>query len=362
MWVTVVALLPLFLVVKAHSCHGGGKDGIATLKDHSCPANAYKYGSSGFVKSAISGSGSPERLPLGLFDNRSTYMFRVENGLSPGQTVHISGKTSKEFRPFAINFLLGKPVLNEGNYAVGTVANHIKNTIAFQLRVEKRRIITNFLMDGKVQEGKGSIKGYLIPLKPGQQFDIRIKLNLYAFEIYLNGRLTDDMYHVTRHCAITYINVDGDVELTDLHLDNESNKTILKTPFEAAIPGGHLNIGDRVTVYGRLTNNWFNINFVDAKNNRVFHFNPRKDWKAIILNTERNQQFNFQKEENKPGFPFDSKKEFKIEFVNEKAGIAIYIDGVYLTTYAHRVNGKTDYKKLTMFQDIEVHRVEICKA
>ena len=92
------------------------------------------------------------------------------------------------------------------------------------------------------------------------------------------------------------------------------------------------------TVSGRI---WFNLT-QDSKNIPL-HFNPRFDWKTLILNTM--EEGSWGKEEKPSGYDFTPEIKTKVTIYANKDNFNILINDKYFYEYKYRTLNATTVKK-----------------
>lgn len=132
-------------------------------------------------------------------------------------------------------------------------------------------------------------------------------------------------------------------------------------PFETQFPSNHLQSGDRIIVYGMPKGKRFEVNFIGANNDILFHFNVRFDESAVVRNAQIGGTWG--NEEREGGFPFEKEKTFDLVIVNEPYSIQIFVDNKRYGSFAHRTsNPGTDYVGITVAGDLELTGLEFSHA
>lgn len=110
-------------------------------------------------------------------------------------------------------------------------------------------------------------------------------------------------------------------------------------------------------VYGTPTGNRFEINFVAANGNILFHFNPRIDEGVVVRNSEVGSEW--QKEEREGGNPFKKGTAFDLVIVNEPYSIQVFVDNKRFATFAHRTGSPShDYAICRIDGELELTGLE----
>ncbi|XP_046822778.1 uncharacterized protein LOC124425847 [Vespa crabro] len=134
------------------------------------------------------------------------YVGAVENGLVPGKMVRIRGKVPENAIRFAINYQLG-PVLNPRD----DIAIHISPR--FSDGVITRNHIESMAWGANENEGPMCIQ-------PGQEFEIIILCDHLNYKIAINGRHFAEFAHRLPYQKVTYLVIDGDVEIFSIIYEN----------------------------------------------------------------------------------------------------------------------------------------------
>ncbi|EYC23917.1 hypothetical protein Y032_0014g2212 [Ancylostoma ceylanicum] len=123
----------------------------------------------------------------------------AEHGLIPGKTLVIYGTPEKKAKKFNVNLLKKN----------GDIALH------FNPRFDEKCVIRNSLVNGEwgneEREGKN-------PFERGVGFDLEIKNEEYAFQIFVNGERFASYAHRIDPHEIGGLQIQGDVELTGIQI------------------------------------------------------------------------------------------------------------------------------------------------
>uniref|UniRef100_A0A7E4VE67 Galectin n=1 Tax=Panagrellus redivivus TaxID=6233 RepID=A0A7E4VE67_PANRE len=155
-----------------------------------------------------------------------------------------------------------------------------------------------------------------MPVQPGQPFDIRIRILEGKYKILFNGKKVSDFKIRISISAIDYVSAKGDIKLTEFRVSGR----IFERPLDIAFLGGHLNLNDKIIIYGRPTGDGFAVNLID-KNKEIAMFNARSDGKKVVHNCGEIGKFVFDYRESHRYFPFDNETEFKLELINAANGL-----------------------------------------
>jgi len=267
------------------------------------------------------------------------YTSKLLNKIEPGQTLVVHGQVLTGANRFAIN-LLNDCV--EINPHMGSVPLHI------DIRFDEGKIVLNSFLGsewGKEERHKN-------PFSPEQPFDVRIRVHDDKFEISANHVHIADFKHRQGYDTIDHLQVVGDVTLTGVHWGGR----YFQVPLETSFHGHALRPGQKVYIYG-IPKGDFNVNFVGATDDMLFHFNPRFSETQVVRNSQINGDWGNEEREGK--FPFKKNVSFDLAIHNEPYSIQVYLNGEHYCSYAHRANPSGDYKSLKINGELEVTGVEI---
>jgi hypothetical protein len=193
------------------------------------------------------------------------FVSKLTQTLTAGQTLFVHGRINDGANGFQINLLAGSPMIDEH---LGSVALHING------RISEGKFVFNSLQSGSWgKEERESMK-----YKPGDTFDIRIRVHDDKFEILSEQKEIHEFKHRVPLNAIDYLNIDGDISLSGVHWGGR----YFELPYTTGFPNGHIRAGDRILVYGIPKGN-FSINLLGRDDSNLFHFNPRFNEKAVIM-------------------------------------------------------------------------------
>ncbi|KAF7394783.1 hypothetical protein HZH66_007957 [Vespula vulgaris] len=134
------------------------------------------------------------------------YVGAVENGLVPGKMVRIRGKVPANAVRFAVNYQLG-PILNPRD----DIAIHISPR--FSDGVITRNHIESMTWGANENEGP-------LCIQPGQEFEMIILCDHLNYKIAINGRHFAEFAHRLPYQKVTYLVIDGDVEVSSIIYEN----------------------------------------------------------------------------------------------------------------------------------------------
>uniref|UniRef100_A0A7E4VE38 Galectin n=1 Tax=Panagrellus redivivus TaxID=6233 RepID=A0A7E4VE38_PANRE len=275
------------------------------------------------------------------------YVFHLAKEFTIGQTIYINGiidNNSEKEQTFTVNLIGGSTIMD---FKRGAVPLHL----SFDLNNNKTTYAT-------LQYGKwGQKQETSVPFKLGKPFDIRIRAVYNKFEIYFNGKLFNKFKYslLLPLEIIEYVTVDGDVKVTEMRVGGR----VFHTPFQANFPGGSLNVGDSIIIYGSTTGNTFQVKLLDHKGKPALSLNPTFD-KKLLAQHGRNGTAALRLEDEDGSTTFGSDKEFFVDLRNFKEGIFVFINRQYIMTYPHKGDASIDYAGIVIEKDVDVHAFEVC--
>ncbi|KAK2575746.1 hypothetical protein KPH14_003636 [Odynerus spinipes] len=134
------------------------------------------------------------------------YVGAVEGGLVPGKMVRIRGKVPINAVRFAVNYQLG-PGLNPRD----DIAVHISPR--FPEGVITRNHIESMAWGANEDEGP-------MLIQPDQEFEMIILCDHSSYKIAINGRHFAEFAHRLPYQKVTYLVIDGDVEVYSISYEN----------------------------------------------------------------------------------------------------------------------------------------------
>ncbi|VDM43141.1 unnamed protein product [Toxocara canis] len=267
------------------------------------------------------------------------YVSRLTQKLQPGQTLVIHGTVNNDAKRFEVNLLSGSSEIGSNSQ----VMLHVS------VRFDEGKVVFNSMENGTW----GKEERVSNPFKPGQEFDLRIRIHEDKFEISANHKEIHEFKFRLPYSSIEYFVVRGDVKLKGVHWGGR----YYTLPFETQFEDGHLASGQRVYVYGTPKGERFNIDFIARNGDILFHFNPRFKEKKVVRNAEIGKAWGA--EEREGPFPFKKDIGFDLVFLNEPYSIQIFHDGERMGTFAHRTkNPGEDYIGLRVAGDLELTGLE----
>lgn len=250
---------------------------------------------------------------------------KLDRQIEPGQLVIIRGRVLEadpETDPrLTINFA------SSGNgYDAATIPLHV----AF--RFSEKAVVLNTKSDNEwAKEQRKSL-----PVKLGEEFDIRIRIHGDKYELMVNHKDFAAYDHIKPVTQVSHIFIDGPIVL---HAVNWGGK-YYSVPYESGINSG-FGPGKRLFVSGvpEKKGNRFNINLLNGNGDVALHFNPRFDEKCVVRNTKKDGEWGKEEREGK----FELKKDHAVDvmIVNEQYSYQIYINNEQFCAYAHRVDPHT---------------------
>jgi len=284
------------------------------------------------------------------------YLSRLEAGanvISPGQSVLVRGYINTKKSTFDISLGTGPRV--DGN-------DRDDILLFISTNVNNGTVTLNSLTNNQWQK-EVKLKH---TFKVGPTFEYRIRAHEDRYEIFADRHHLVDFPYRQSLSQLSHIYVTGEVELCYVTWEGK----YYNVPYEATIQSrntpnsaDNFKLGQRLNVTGQWVANKqtkkpaqrFSINLY-AGNDIAFHFQPRFSEKAVIRNSQVDN--NWQKEEKKGGFPFDRTRNFDVTLICEEKGFKCIVDGVDFCTFNHRLTTRP-IDRILIDGDIDLHAVHL---
>ncbi|KAK0401641.1 hypothetical protein QR680_015891 [Steinernema hermaphroditum] len=221
----------------------------------------------------------------------------LKQQIRPGETVKFNGRVHENAKRFDVNFAYNYDSYNTQN---NLIILHIS------VRFDEKKIVFNTHSNGEwAKEERVSN-----PFKRGEHFDLRVRAHSDVYEITANHKDIHEFKARLPLQEIRKIHVDGDISLDQL----EWGGAYHAVPYQQGFPFGSLRAGSRVYVSGSASGD-FQVNLLNSRGERLFHFNPRFSEKKVVRNSEVDGQWGSEEREGK--FPFHKNEGFDITIINE---------------------------------------------
>lgn len=283
-------------------------------------------------------SGHPNDNPVPV-----PYTSKLGSPLVAGQTINLHGNVNADAKRAEVNLLSGGPEIG----GAGQAFLHVS------LRFDEGKLVLNSFLDG----AWGKEDRHSLYLKPGNPYDLRIRVNNDDFELRLNGEVVGTYKHRGPFANIEYFQVKGDVTLTGVHWGGK----FYTLPWESGFTDGSLKAGQKIHLYVIPKGDRFNVDLIARNGDILFHFNPRFDQNKVVRNACKGGAWG--NEEREGPFPFKKDCGFDLTIVNEPYSIQIFYNNEQLGTYSHRTqNPAEDYIGIRIGGDAEITGIEFSNA
>uniref|UniRef100_A0A915D8M9 Galectin n=1 Tax=Ditylenchus dipsaci TaxID=166011 RepID=A0A915D8M9_9BILA len=212
------------------------------------------------------------------------YTSKLLAEIQPGQSLVVHGQVHPQAERFEINLLNDCLEINPHS---GSVPLHVN------VRLDEGKIVLNSFVGGEW----GKEERHSSKFAANEPFDIRIRVHEDKYEVFANQKHVADFKHRTAFTTVDHLQVKGDISLSGVHWGGR----YFASPFETHFHENSLRTGQRVYIYG-IPKGDFNVNFMNANGDSLFHFNPRFSEKAIVRNSQSDGVWG--KEEREGAFPF----------------------------------------------------------
>ncbi|MFH4979751.1 hypothetical protein AB6A40_006460 [Gnathostoma spinigerum] len=273
------------------------------------------------------------------------YLSKLEgNQLQPGQSLIVRGVIIGRDE-FIVN-LTGGP-----NTELDETTDRLDNRmLSIRAIISEGRITLNACIDGEWGR-EGSVKH---KLRPGDEFDIRVRSMEKFFEIFIDHKLCARFAYYVPISSITHLYINGDVELYSVSWEGK----FYQMPYAADIPG-NFYVGRKLCVSA----------FVNKKAKQLtldFHsgadialrVNPSLTRKKVFRNTRSGNRWGEEESSSVSPFLFKKNRTFDMLVYCEDNNFVIYVDDCLVGRYAHRMSPDT-IDKICIDGDIELHGVHL---
>uniref|UniRef100_A0A1I7XPK6 Galectin n=1 Tax=Heterorhabditis bacteriophora TaxID=37862 RepID=A0A1I7XPK6_HETBA len=217
-------------VLRTHSINNFKPSMVLSL-DHNIWMHKHIMRADGWLlyenTTTTAGTYSPQLILMIIFIFKPVpYRSLLQEKIEPGQTLIVKGSTIDESQRFTISFHS-----KSADFSGNDVPLHIS------VRFDEGKVVMNSFSNG--EWGKEERKS--CPIKKGDSFDIRIRAHddryqgkmpfekgvgfdlaiknePYAFQIFVNGERFASFAHRTDPNDITGLQIQGDIELTGIHI------------------------------------------------------------------------------------------------------------------------------------------------
>uniref|UniRef100_A0A1I7YU95 Galectin n=2 Tax=Steinernema glaseri TaxID=37863 RepID=A0A1I7YU95_9BILA len=262
----------------------------------------------------------------------------LKQQIRPGETVKFLGHVHDSAKRFDVNFAY--------NYDSYMTQNNLI-ILHLSVRFDEKKIVMNTHSNGEW----GKEERVSNPFKKGEPFDLRVRAHSDEYVITANHKEVHKFHARLPLQEIRKIYVDGDISLDQL----EWGGAYHAVPYHQGFPFGHLRAGSRVFVSGNATGD-FQVNLLNHRNERIFHFNPRFSEKKVVRNSDLNGQWGQEEREGK--FPFHKNEGFDITIINEPYALQVLINDQQYCAFSHRTQRPMeDYVGLSIEGKVELTSV-----
>ncbi|XP_022111349.1 galectin-4-like [Acanthaster planci] len=292
------------------------------------------------------------------------YSGPIPGGIFPSKTIHVQGFVPHGSQRFSVNLQSG----------VGTNVSDIALHFNPRFQGGQNVVVCNTKTG---QKWGGEERQPHSPFVQGQNFHIIIRCEHNSFKVAVNGNhFLEYRYRILNLQLINAVMIDGTVTVYNIRFEPPSAPAYPAYPpaqpaFPAAqpaypaaqpaypagpkvvsypplpyldtIPGGMRQgkiIVVKVTIKPNPTR--FHINFQCGMSNNprsdiAFHFNPRFNEKAIVMNALRSTRWDGTEQKHRTYFPFHPNGTYEIMFLCEHHEFKVALNGSHLLEFKHRL-------------------------
>ncbi|CAJ0941202.1 unnamed protein product, partial [Mesorhabditis belari] len=266
------------------------------------------------------------------------YTTKLMSPLQDGQTINLRGHINNDAKSVEVNFLRGHSDLPAAEAIL-----HVKFLFS-----DKKFVFNSY------QQGQwGKEERVSMHVKPGQDYDLRVRALSEHLEIRLNGDKIHEYKNRAPFTMTEYFQVKGDCTLSEVHWGGR----VYNLPWETGFANGaSMPAGQRIHLYAIPKGDW-KLDFIARNGDLLFHWNPRFKENAIVRNSNKNGTWG--QEEREGPFPFKKEHGNDITIVNEPYSIQIHVDGHQIGTFQHRCADPVhDYIGFRVDGDVDITNVD----
>ncbi|XP_033736262.1 galectin-9-like isoform X2 [Pecten maximus] len=305
------------------------------------------------------------------------YVGDIPGGLAAGKSITIQGSLPLSQEKFAINLQCGRQP-----YPQLDVALH------FNPRFNEGCVVRNSHQGGswKNEERYGAF-----PFHPGQNFEVKIVVELNQYQIFVNGQLFVGFQHRIPFHRVNTLSISGGLNVLRVRISNPdmpssatpsygtgvayppSNTTVLQNqpiiynpsvPFLSGIPGGAVP-GKMIYIMGNLASmpSRFNVNLQEGTLENcdvAFHMDVRfrfgRDVNVVVRNHKSRGTWGSE-ERSIPFFPFSVQSSFDLIILVEPACFKVAINNAHFLEFKHRLHPPARYSTLKIDGDLTLTQV-----
>ncbi|XP_023933621.1 galectin-4 isoform X1 [Lingula anatina] len=267
------------------------------------------------------------------------YNVKLSGGLHIGQQVFVKGCVNSEADRFHINLQTSK-------------SEDANVLLHFNPRQSQNCVVRNTRVDGGWQEEER--EGPDFPFSEGADFEVRILVRDYGYEVFVNGKFFCSYNHRGSFEDVKAVSVHGDAQFYEIGAFDKLNM-----PYTGWIPK-KMKEGRAVRIRGVVKPDpyRFDINLLCSSGDNSFHFNPRWDQNEIVRNANLGGWGGEEREA--PFFPFQAEEMFDVLITAVEGKYRVYVNGEYFLDFDYRCD-VNDVDRIAINGDVELIQVEFMK-